>query len=546
MQTFETRLTLTKDQEYLISGLCASHSEGVRHALSATYRQGKDAKTVYAELIRLGLTAYQSSSAQNVSEMLFKRQLEADKYQKTQLENRIVYAKKSIFNLETKLDKKNISLFALTGSAKKKAIIKIKDERRNIILKKGSLKLKEKKLASLTNQIKNNKVKICFGSQKLLKQNPKINQDSIYKTYEDWRREWNLRRNNSVVSIGCKSKPNGNPELQWEPTNNSLRIRLTNAQSKVRMQEMSVKTGLDVENGIGPKFSKYRMQARFIEIPNVDFTGHHGEARKKIIAAQGKLPLTAKIIIREGGRFYLHISVARQDDPSFIPRERGALGVDFNVKGVAWAVVKPDGNLDSKKHGFIEWKIQKQKSGTINVEIGTVAKQLAEIAQLNNVAIAIENLDFADKKANLAKRKEYNAMLSTLATKKFVSMMEKQCKDKAIGLYMINPRYSSVGGFAKYGLLLAGRMDESAAHWIGRQAIFGETYKKKDMPCVKHGVKLHKEDCRIRGLQKRKKQSMISSNIVSWSSLSSGLKSDRKLWHKKLKVLSLSNQHTFV
>ena len=546
MQTFETRLTLTKDQKELISGLCVAHSEGVRHALSATYRQGKDAKTVYAELVRFGLTAKQACSAKNVSEMLFKRQLEADKYQKTQLENRIIYAKKSIFNLETKLDKKKLSLFSMTGCAKKKAVIKIKDERQNIILKKESLKLKEQKLANLTKQLANKKVKICFGSRKLLKQNPKINQDSIYKTYKDWRKEWDLRRNNSTTSIGEKIKPNGNPEIQWEPTSNILRVRLTNAQAEIRMKDIAIKTGLDVEKGVGTKFSKYRMQARFIEIPNVDFIGHHGEARKKIIAAQGKLPLTAKIVIREGGKFYLHISVARQDSNAFIPRERGALGVDFNVKGVAWAVVNPDGNFKSKQHGFIEWKIQKQKSGTVDVEIGTVAKQLAEIAQLNNVSMAIENLDFADKKANLAKRKEYNAMLSTLATKKFVAMMEKQCKDKAIGLYMINPRYSSVGGFAKYGLLLAGRMDESAAHWIGRQAIFGETYKKKDMPCVKHGVKLHKEDCRIRGLQKRKKQSMISSNIVSWSSLSSGLKSDRKLWHKKLKVLSLSNQHTFV
>ena len=97
MQTFETRLTLTKDQEDLISGLCVAHSEAVRHALSATYRQGKDSKTVYAELVRFGLTSKQAGSAQNVSEMLFKRQLEADKYQKTQLEKRIIYVKKINF-----------------------------------------------------------------------------------------------------------------------------------------------------------------------------------------------------------------------------------------------------------------------------------------------------------------------------------------------------------------------------------------------------------------------------------------------------------------
>ena len=425
----------------------------------------------------------------------------------------------------------------MTGHEKKKTVIKIKIDEKYIILKKESLRLKEQKLENLTKRIKKNKVKICFGSRKLFKQNPKINQGSIYEKYEDWRQEWNLRRNNSTTSIGEKAKPNGNPEIQWQPTDSVIRIRLTNAQAKVRMKDLSKATGLDVENGVGPKFSKYRMQARFIEIPNVDFISHNGEARKKIIAAQGKLPLTAKIVIREGGKFYLHISVARQDDPAFIPRDRGALGVDFNVKGVAWAVVKPDGNLDSKKHGFIEWNIQKQKSGTVDVEIGTIAKQLANIAKLNNVAMAIENLDFEDKKNTLAKRKDYNAMISTLATKKFVNMIEKQCLDQAIGLYLINPRYSSVGGFSKYGRFLRGLKDEAAAHWIGRQAIFGETYRKRDMPCVKHGVKLHKEVCRIRGLKKREKQSMIPSEKTSWSSIASGLNSDRRLWHKKLKVL---------
>ena len=297
---------------------------------------------------------------------------------------------------------------------------------------------------------------------------------------------------------------------------------------------MAVETGLDVENGKTAKICNLRMQARFIEIPNVDFIGHNGQARQKIIAAQGQLPLTAKIIIREGGKFYLHISVARQDSKTFITNKNGSLGVDFNVKGVAWSVVKPDGNLKSKQQGFIPWSIQKQKSGTVNVAIGTVAKKLSEIAKANNVAMSIENLDFQDKKNTLSKRKEYNAMLSTLATQKFIKMVEKQCLDFGIGLYLVNPRYSSVGGFAKYGMFSTASVDEAASHWIGRQAIFGESYKKRDMSCVKHGVKLHKEKC-IRGL-KKEKQSIFLAEKLSWPCISSRLGLDRKLWKKNLKI----------
>ena len=536
MQTFETRLTLTKDQERLVSGLCVAHSESVRHALAATYRQGKDAKTVYAELINLGLTSAQTGSAQNVAEMLFKRQLEADKYQETQLEKRILYSKKNLSQLELRLDKQKITLATTEDLSKQKIAEKsIKSLRQEISMKAESLKLKERNLDILTNRLAKNKVKICFGSRTLVKQNPKINPDSIYKSYADWRKEWNLRRNNSVVSIGKKNVTGGNPELQWKPSEKVLRIRLTNAQALVRMKELSETTGLDVENGVGPQFSKYRMLARFIEITNVDFTGHHGQARQKIMTAQGKLPLTAKIVIREGGKFYLHISVARQDSAIFTINKNGALGVDFNVKGVAWSVVKPDGNLKSKQQGFIPWNIQKQKSGTVNVEIGTVAKQLAEIAKANNVAMAIENLDFADKKANLAKRTEYNAMLSTLATKKFVDMVEKQCLDYSIGLYLVNPRYSSIGGFSKFGRFSTASVDEAASHWIGRQAIFGESYKKQDMSCVKHGVKLHKEKCIVRGLKKGKRSIFLAEKL-SWPCISSRLGIERKLWNKNLKI----------
>ena len=536
MQTFETRLTLTKAQENLISGLCVAHSEGVRHALSATYRQGKDSKTVYAELINMGLTACQSISAQNVAEMLFKRQLEADKYQKTQAEKRILSLKKSISRLDLRLDKQKITLATTEDSAKKKIAEKsIKSLRQEIAMKSESLKLKERNLDILTNRLVKNKVKICFGSRTLLKQNPKINPESIYKTYESWRQEWNLRRNHSVVSIGKKNVTGGNPELQWQPNERVLRIRLTNAQASIRIKTLSKMTGLDVERGVGHKFAKYRMMARFIEIPNVDFAGHHGQARQKIMAAQGKLPLTAKIVIREGGKFYLHISVARQDSAIFTTNKNGALGVDFNVKGVAWSVVKPDGNLKSKQQGFIPWNIQKQKSGTTNVEIGTVAKKLAEIAKANNVAMAIENLDFADKKANKSKRTEHNAMLSTLATQKFVKMIEKQCLDFGIGLYLINPRYSSIGGFSKFGRFSTASVDEAASHWIGRQAIFGETYKKQDMSCVKHGVKLHKEKCIVRGLKKGK-QSIFLAEKLSWPCISSRLGIERKLWKKNLKI----------
>jgi hypothetical protein len=43
--------------------------------------------------------------------------------------------------------------------------------------------------------------------------------------------------------------------------------------------------------------------------------------------------------------------------------------------------------------------------------------------------------------------------------------------------YLVNPAFSSVGGYTKYGRLNRCNADEAAAHWLARQALFGCVWK---------------------------------------------------------------------
>ena len=577
MITYETRLKLDKAQESLISELCAIHSKAVRKAFACQFRDGLTSSDTYRILQReFNLTSAQIGSAQNIAEMLYKRQLEADKFLKSKLESgiqarkeAITSAKKSIKAIEKQLAAKQklatayspgnlgrkTKLFVTTLSEIRVLTDKLTRKSRWLAMKQKGLVHKENRLLKLSQRLSQGHVSICFGSRKLLAQNPLNNKESLFDSYNDWKQEWDLRRHNQLVSIGDKSATCGNPELQWHHESNTLRIRLTNAQAKVRMHALAEKTGLDVLNGKSPKCCNLRMQARFIEIPNVEFTGHwdkengQSKARKHLADLSGKVPMTAKIVIRKGddeSRYYLQISVNPTTPEKHSTRERGVLGLDFNAKGVAWSVVKPDGNLQSGEQGFMRWTLHKQPSGSVAVQTGTVAKALAKIALKHNVALALENLDFSDAKAKAtasyvdAKGRKFNAMLSSLASSKFKQMIQKQCRENGIGLYFVNPCYSSVGGFTKYGYLTRASVDAAASHWIARQALYGETYKRRGMDAHEFGVKMFKEKLSLHGQPYSAKQSKSAAADLSWRTVSLALGKHRFLWHKKLRELIAS------
>jgi hypothetical protein len=363
--TSETRLRLNKAQESLISERCAIHGKAVRQAFACQFRDGLTSSETYNLIQReLGLTSSQIKSAQNVAEMRYKRQLEADKFLKSKLEagikarkEAIVDANRSLKAFTKQLESKQKFAGTLSPTAigqKTKRFVavlsnvrslkdKIARKSRWLAMKKKGLAHKERKLLELTKQLKEGKVSICFGSKRLLAQNPMNNKNSIFDSYESWGAEWNLRRHNQIASIGGADAPCGNPEVQWHPDSNVLRIRLTDSQAKVRMQELAEQTGKDVLNGKSPKCCNLRMQAHFIEIPNVDFSGHLDKAsglsksRQHLQALSGKVPMTAKIVIRSDDglwKYYLQISVNTPVPSTHSTRERGVLGLDFNAKGL--------------------------------------------------------------------------------------------------------------------------------------------------------------------------------------------------------------------
>lgn len=288
-----------------------------------------------------------------------------------------------------------------------------------------------------------------------------------------------------------------------------------------------------------------RMQCRFLVLDNVDFISHKGLASAALKGTFGRLPVTMRILSRlqDDGTLAWYVQASVDVPTGFAPetacsREGGVLGLDLNARGVAWGIVKPDGNQlvvnGTPQRGFIAWELRGLSDEARKQIIGTVVLKLAEKAQQLGVAVAIENLDFATKKLTMragAVSKRYNEMLSSLASSQFAEMMARACEKRRVKLYLVNPSYSSVGGYAKYGRLNRCNADEAAALWLGRQALLGTVWKTEG---AQNYVKKHDERRVFPHLPATRMQSMKALAGVQWKDVARGLGKNRQLWGAKL------------
>ena len=96
-------------------------------------------------------------------------------------------------------------------------------------------------------------------------------------------------------------------------------------------------------------------------------------------------------------------------------------------------------------------------------------------------------------------------------------------------LYLVNPTYSSVGGFTKYGLINKLPVDISAALWLARQSIYGIQFKEENH--IKY-IKKYNEGITIPYLNLSKQSKREIVNKLEWKDISSALGKNRTYWYK--------------
>jgi hypothetical protein len=559
--TFEARLQIDAALDALLAENAAHWSWGLRKAWSLLSRQKLTEAQAYAELGKHGFTSHQVGSLLIAAQGKYKALVALKKTELQQLElsvdqrERALAAKrKKITSLQkraAKLKLKREAWAPRPGKPRSGRYLEVLRKLRDIEAdlrfclnwvkqKESVLRDKRGKAARLKADLAAGRVKMCFGSKKLLAQRPTAANAATtpFASLDAWRIAWDAARGGQWWSVGEAKKPQGNAEVQWSPESGQLRIRLTDKLAHRRMDERGVPHA-----GTQQKFMPMRMQCRFVTIEGVDFVSHRGAARKALAAALGQQPVTMRVLYRpqpDGSRaWYVQASV---DVPSGfdavrpVTRESGVLGLDLNACGVAWCAVKPDGNRLAGQHGFIAWNLQGLSAAERKQALGTTVAQLVRHARRLSMAVAIESLDFTVRKAVLranSVNQRYNEMLSSMPTAQFEELMARACERQHLTLYSVNPSYSSVGGFTKYGCANRLDADVSAAWWLARQALYGSAWKTEGVRSY-----VRKTDERlVFPLMASRMQSMKASEGLKWRDVARGLGKNRRLWGERLKQL---------
>lgn len=323
-------------------------------------------------------------------------------YEVKQLEKKIIYLENTII---PKLVEQRSRYSTMLQDGKFNYFIKQRNLRLKIVAKKNKLNRLKQKLKNLNYQIESGRLKFCFGTKQLLKQD--------YNRFVE-------HRDSQMSFIGAKIEVacNQNLQLNYNRKNNQFIIKLR-------------------KDFNGHKLSKGKDKYAYGKV----YFNNHNKYIVSILRSKSS-PLSYKII-KKNNRYYLYCVFEIQvDKEDFVTRSNnGTIGLDFNKGFVALAETNKYGHL--VKTQFLPYRF-KSGNKTKN-DLQDIANYITRLALETGKDICIENLDFKDKKSKTESKqgKKYNDMLHSLAYRQFSNVIENATYRNKVNLIKVNPAWTS-------------------------------------------------------------------------------------------------------
>lgn len=323
-------------------------------------------------------------------------------YEKKQLERKIKHLESIV--IPKLVEKRNQNSTKLQNGVVV-SLVQQRNLRLRVVSKKSKLNRLKQKLEVLKYQIETGRLKFCFGTKRLLKQDHE-------KFIE--------QRDSQMTFIGAKEEIacNHNLQLTYNRRSNQFLVRLRK------------------------DFGEYKSAKgddRYV-YGKVYFNHHKGQL-VSILRSKGS-PLSYKIVKRNG-RYYLYCTFEFQVGNSDIVTRSsyGTIGLDFNKGFVTLSETNQYGHL--VKTEFMPYRF---KSGTkTKSDLQEVANHVVKLALRTGKDVCIENLDFRATKARAETKigKKYNEMLHSLAYREFSDTMESATYRNRVRLNKVNPAWTS-------------------------------------------------------------------------------------------------------
>ena len=330
---------------------------------------------------------------------------ELKKYEKKQLESKIMHLETEVIPQLVELRDSNSVKLELGRTV---SLIKQRNLRRKIIAKKAKLNRMKQKLENLNYQIETGRLKLCFGTKKLLQQDYEL---------------FIAQRDSQMSFVGAKEESACNQLLQLEYNRKD--------------NQFGVKLRKD--------FGGYKSASDKYAYGKVYFN-HHKKHLISILRSKIS-PLSYKIIKRNG-RYYLYCTFEIGVDEFITRSDHGTIGLDFNKGFITLSETNPYGHLVRTQ--TLPYRF---KSGDkTKTDLQGVVNRVMKLSLQTGKDVCIEDLDFKTKKSKTDSKqnKKYNEMLHSLAYRQFSDIVESVTYRNKVNLIKVNPAWTSWLAKEKY------------------------------------------------------------------------------------------------
>ena len=449
-KTDENKLSLEFLEEY--GNIFGS---AIRTGFSIRNKIGRDTKQTKRQLeteiskhleIKYNLSSTDARNAYSKAECTYASQVELVDLYIDERQEQIKVVNKSIKKLEKQLAK----------AQKQNNGFKVKQLHKKLHYKANKIQALQAHIAKLKEQRDSGRFSVTFGSSKLFDKHHRLEVNG-YKNHEEWLSDWQSARSNRIYYEGAKLFLAGNQLCKFDSVNQTLTLTVPPCLVEkygetVTLFEVNFSYGKEwLESALTP--TKY---------PD----GKPKDGKQKYRTGS-KLPVTYELVRRDS-IWYVNAIIDQPIGTILTSAANGVLGIDFNPASIDWTIIDRHGNL--KRHGSIKVNVQDKSSNQTEDILGKAIAEIVRIAQKYGVPIAIEDLDFEQKKAALKERStKYARMLSNFAYSKFTQMIETRCIRQGVELLKVNAAYTSVIGVTKYMALYGLNSGASAALVIARR-----------------------------------------------------------------------------
>ena len=323
-------------------------------------------------------------------------------YEAQQLERKISYFETQLI---PKLVEKRNNNSKLLQAGMSISLTKQRNLRLKIVAKKAKLNRLKQKLVNLNYQLESGRLKLCFGTKKLLKQD-------CNKFIE--------QRDSQMTLIGEKEKSCCNQLLQltYNQKNNQFAIKLRK------------------------DFGGYKSVKGNDKYVHEKLYFNHYKNKIISILKNKNSPLSYKII-KKNGRYYLYCTFKIQvDTNNFVTcSDYGTIGLDFNKGFITLSETNQYGHLVKTK--LLPYRF---KTGNkTKTDLQEIANHVAALAYQTGKDICIEDLNFKTTKSKTETKqgKQYNEMIHSLAYRQFTDIIESVAYRNKVTLIKVNPAWTS-------------------------------------------------------------------------------------------------------